>query len=303
MKRMRQAPGHILLRGIVGLFLLGVWIALGLACAIFWYYERPQPAAVSRTLRPSITYTRHVIAEPLPQIIHVATIDLQEPTLSWSITQPVTTNRNEQPLQAQTVSAYLERTGAVIAVNGDYFHPGHFNSPFDYAPHSGEPVDVKGFARVDGVTYSYTLEDRPMLVRTPSGTVMEPEVPSDAQTVLSGYPWLVHNGNVLSDSQAPSYWKNREPRTAVGLSQDRRYLYLVVCDGSQPQYAEGLTLPELAAFLHQIGAYQGFNLDGGGSSAMVVDGWFGAHAVNAPIHSYVPGWQRPVGNHLGIFAQ
>ncbi len=45
------------------------------------------------------------------------------------------------------------------------------------------------------------------------------------------------------------------------------------------------------------------NLDGGGSSTMVVAGRDGqSRVLNSPIDNYIPGRERPVANHLGIFA-
>jgi hypothetical protein len=45
-------------------------------------------------------------------------------------------------------------------------------------------------------------------------------------------------------------------------------------------------------------------MDGGGSSTLVFEGLFGtSKVVNSPIHGSIPGWERPVGNHLGIFAK
>ncbi|MDP0501171.1 MAG: phosphodiester glycosidase family protein [Verrucomicrobiota bacterium JB022] len=302
-RRHWSLPG-ILARGFVGLALLGVWALMGVASAVFWYYERPQPPAVSRVVEPGITYTRHVIEGPLPQVIHVATIDLHHPGISWSITRPLTTEQGRPPLLAQTVEEYAKASGAAVALNGDYFTPWHFHSPFDYYPRSGDPVDVNGFAIWGGQLYASTVEERPILVQMHTGeTVISSEIPAGSLLAISGYPWLVIDDQPLQEADAPTYWLDRNPRSALGLSEDGRFLYLVANDGRQPGYSAGLTLPELAAFLHELGAYRAFNLDGGGSTALVMGGWFGPHAVNSPVHSYIPGWQRPVANHLGVFVE
>jgi hypothetical protein len=45
-------------------------------------------------------------------------------------------------------------------------------------------------------------------------------------------------------------------------------------------------------------------LDGGGSTALVIsDGQDGFRLLNRPIHNRLPGRERPVGNHLGVFAE
>jgi exopolysaccharide biosynthesis protein len=50
-----------------------------------------------------------------------------------------------------------------------------------------------------------------------------------------------------------------------------------------------------------LGAQYAMNLDGGGSSALVVEGPDRLPRVlNSPIDNLIPGRQRPVANHLGI---
>ena len=92
-----------------------------------------------------------------------------------------------------------------------------------------------------------------------------------------------------------------DPRTAIGINRNGRYLYLVVVDGRQPFYSEGATFTDLANLLIGQGAFIGMSLDGGGSSTMVIEGANGEPVIlNSPIDNYIPGRERPVGNHLGI---
>ena len=92
------------------------------------------------------------------------------------------------------------------------------------------------------------------------------------------------------------------PRTAIGYSRNGKFLYIVVVDGRQPFYSEGVTLAELAQLMLNLGAHDAMNLDGGGSSALVVRGADGSPRVlNSPIDLYIPGRERPVANHLGIY--
>ena len=50
------------------------------------------------------------------------------------------------------------------------------------------------------------------------------------------------------------------------------------------------------------GAHMAMSMDGGGSSTMVIEGDDGLPEIlNSPIDNYIPGRERPVGNHLGIY--
>jgi exopolysaccharide biosynthesis protein len=58
----------------------------------------------------------------------------------------------------------------------------------------------------------------------------------------------------------------------------------------------------LAELLKAQGAYYAMSLDGGGSSTLVTEDNDGKPRIlNSPIDNYIPGRERPVGNHLGIY--
>jgi exopolysaccharide biosynthesis protein len=114
---------------------------------------------------------------------------------------------------------------------------------------------------------------------------------------VSGDRMLVDKGKRIQNLESQSV----EPRSAAGLNQNGRWLFLVVIDGRQPGYSEGATFPELADFLISLGAYTGLNLDGGGSSAIVVESALGGPFVlNSPIEGGIPGNESAVANHLGF---
>ena len=71
---------------------------------------------------------------------------------------------------------------------------------------------------------------------------------------------------------------------------------MVVVDGRQAGYSEGMTLPELARLFESLGATDAINLDGGGSSSLALSG----ELANSPIHTSIPGRERPVANHFGL---
>jgi exopolysaccharide biosynthesis protein len=119
-------------------------------------------------------------------------------------------------------------------------------------------------------------------------------------SIVSGAPVLVRDGRIDIDAATEGAvdpadlsfgyaWANtREPRTMAGIDAQGR-LILATVDGRQPGVSQGFTLEEEAEFLRSLGAVQAMNLDGGGSSAMAVDG----KLVNVP--SDATG-ERPVGD-------
>jgi exopolysaccharide biosynthesis protein len=92
----------------------------------------------------------------------------------------------------------------------------------------------------------------------------------------------------------------RHPRSAAGIAPDNRFLYLLVIDGRRPG-SVGTTEAETALLLRSLGAAEGINFDGGGSSALALrypDGKI--RAVNTPIHHQIPGKERGVAGCLGV---
>jgi hypothetical protein len=113
-----------------------------------------------------------------------------------------------------------------------------------------------------------------------------------AVDVLGGNPVLIAGGAIqTADVDGTDAFSQRQPRTAVGVTTDGRML-LVVVDGRQPGYSVGMSLGELAELMNSLGARNAFNLDGGGSSAMFVNG----QRVNRPSDGY----ERGVGSALVV---
>lgn len=102
-----------------------------------------------------------------------------------------------------------------------------------------------------------------------SGSSLAPFYPKEA---VGGRPALLRDsvalGAVDTEGQA-SFNVGRNPRTAAGISRNGRRLTLVVVDGRQMPYSDGMSLRELANLMLALGARDAINLDGGGSSTLV----------------------------------
>ena len=103
---------------------------------------------------------------------------------------------------------------------------------------------------------------------------------------FTGYNWAYECGSwILKDYEivAPEKdgWvgtmQTRVPRTAVGIKGDGTVLILVA-DGRQKGFSDGLTGKELGQKLLDLGVKDAVNLDGGASSEMIVEG----KIVNSP---------------------
>ncbi len=279
-------------------YLLIVLVLMAIFTGGFLVYNHGRPLQIpsKERLFTGVDYARKVVLSPRPMVIHVITIDLRTKGLRFLVTPP-DANGSQYPLRARTTSQFMREFGVQIAVNGDGFSPWWSRSPADYYPHMGDPVRPRGDTASRGKVYWTSTENVPTLFIT-SHNQMSFDAPHKPFNAISGEYLLVMGGDPIPDLDNST----TQPRTAIGYSKSGRYLYLVVVDGRQPLYSEGITLSELANLMISLGAQYAMNLDGGGSSTMVVEGKDGQPRIlNSPIDNYIPGRERPVADHLGIY--
>jgi len=146
--------------------------------------------------------------------------------------------------------------------------------------------------------WPYAFEDRPIVAK---GQDTVPTIYSlndiawkwwKMRTAVGGGPVLIHDGKIRITTREEQLFPDsnpngeRNPRTAMGYTRDGHLIILVV-QGRTPGVAAGATLQQEAQLLLQLGCYEALNLDGGGSSCMLVNG-------RETIHPSDREGQRPV---------
>jgi hypothetical protein len=97
------------------------------------------------------------------------------------------------------------------------------------------------------------------------------ETSDDVIESVGGSPILVREGKRWFADAGDDFTNGRHPRTLVGWTGDGDVL-LVTADGRQPGVSVGMSLTDAADFLLGMGAVDGINLDGGGSTTFVANG-------------------------------
>lgn len=245
--------------------MLRCWaIAVGLSCLGMTSrglaQERPREVGdaidVWSEPNPGIRYLDRRMTTPCR--VHAVLVSLDAP----GVHVVATTHRQRW----RTVSSYADQAHVQVAVNGGF-----------WALAQG----ARGLAAGGGVIWPNNAELDPELgeliidrdghasLHAP-GEVISPEDMENISEAVSGRPWLVHQGTLVTDTlDAFETANDRAPRTAAGLSRDGHVLYLAVVDGRQPE-SRGMTLYEMGRLMAELGAYEAMNLDGGASSEMVV---------------------------------
>lgn len=102
-----------------------------------------------------------------------------------------------------------------------------------------------------------------------------------ARDIVSAGPLLLWKGKRIEEPAKESiskvFFLARHPRTAAGVRADGTLVFVTV-DGRQPETSVGMSIPELTDLMLELGCVSAMNLDGGGSTTMVIDG----KVVNSP---------------------
>jgi hypothetical protein len=221
--------------------------------------------------------------------VRAVRIDLREPTIDFLVTPRIGNGTNAWA--ARTTSEFLSEFKCQVALNGSIFDV--------FAKKRGDPIHVEGLSLSRGDFYQSTNLWDALLISTNrrAWVAHSPEGAHGAWNGLSGFYALLVDGRNFGTST------KLHPRSAVGVTRNERYLILMAVDGRQPGYSESASTAETAEWMRKLGAYNALNLDGGGSTALVIEGVDGAPVVlNRPCGP-PPGTERRVANHLGVFAQ
>jgi len=225
----------------------------------------------------------------------------------------------------QTTGAWAQDVGAVVATNGDFYRTGPLRVygqavgdgvAWPRAQTGTDPAYMGewywqdyGYIAFgpDWADFSHTglvkRTDPAAVEGWAAGRVVD-TAPPGTLSLVSGFPELVTEGRavVCADPTTNTCFRDRSdmrdrnPRTAMGLTEDRGTFILLVVDGRTNSSA-GMYGTELADTMAQLGAWQAFNLDGGGSSQLWVRGQGYLNDVDGNNNG---SGTRAVANHWGI---
>lgn len=131
--------------------------------------------------------------------------------------------------------------------------------------------------------WPYAFEDHPVIAK---GADTIPSIYSlndvewkwwKMRTAVGGGPVLIHDGKIRITDREEQLFPgegrdgDHHPRTAMGYTRDGRLIVLAI-QGRTPGVAAGATLEEEARILRDLNCYEALNLDGGGSTCLLVNG-------------------------------
>jgi len=241
-------------------------------------------------------------------VMYCLRVDLQDPDIRLLPTPRLTNfSQGSRETAGMTVSRFVENHGLQVAVNANFF------DPQEYYLAEGTPMYVSGLQVSEGKVVSpqntaertasvlFDVANRATVVHT-----NWPAVPTIGvySAVTGDYPVVVKGVNIGRQYlNRPGFIHDTNPRTAIGVSLDRRFLYLLCIDGRQ-SHSTGAYDFETGAWMLLVGAYDAVNMDGGGSATMAMESSTGESVrINLPSAVADSGKERTVGSHFGVFAK
>jgi exopolysaccharide biosynthesis protein len=244
------------------------------------------------TIAPGIRYiTLNTGAPAGPVTVDVLEID----TSNENVTVKTALAGSYGSFGLAPVSELVSRSGAIAGVNG-VFHASD-GTPLGLIIVDGRPKSLPIMARTAmGITRDGRILIDNVSIDT-AGNLIPDWLGEGVVYAIGGGPRLVRDGKVsvtaIEEQFKADVATGRAPRTAVGVTGDGKLL-LIAVTGRQAYHSIGVTLEELAGIALELGAKDAMNLDGGGSSTMVVRDY----VMNTPSD----GRERKVADAILVFA-
>ena len=189
----------------------------------------------------------------------VLEVDLKEAHLTMKASSPNEEGKLKTKQQMTLQALAYDKPGSRVlaAVNGDFFAKD--GTPQGIYYRNG--TCLKGTMTDNVCTFFAITKSKKAII----GSYDEYDsYKEDIQEAVGGRVRLMTNGNVL-----PQTVTALEPRTAIGVTDDN-VVYILVADGRNFWYSNGMRYAEMGAVMKALGAKNAINLDGGGSSTFII---------------------------------
>lgn len=213
------------------------------------------------TLAPGVQALemRILSATGLAVKMFVLEVDLKEAHLTMKASSPNEEGKLKTKQQMTLQALAYDKPGSRVlaAVNGDFFAKD--GTPQGIYYRNG--TCLKGTMTDNVCTFFAITKSKKAII----GSYDEYDsYKEDIQEAVGGRVRLMTNGNVL-----PQTVTALEPRTAIGVTDDN-VVYILVADGRNFWYSNGMRYAEMGAVMKALGAKNAINLDGGGSSTFII---------------------------------
>lgn len=216
-----------------------------------------------------------------PTTIHILEVDLNNSRIKLKAGTPNNSPIFSKQVVTDIAAAQDKSNNRVIAaINGDFFNTT-----------TGEPQSIlfkngtaiKPYFRLCALCTFLSIDDAGKATIASKDRIIDT---TKIKESIGGFHVLIKDSAKVMQGDL-----SVEPRSAVGVTAGN-VVYFLVVDGRQPTYSNGMSFAQLSNVFFALGVKDAINLDGGGSTTLVVKDGTGWKVRNRPSG----GTQRAVAN-------
>ncbi len=214
----------------------------------------------------------HLYYKDYPLVLHAVKIDLTNPKLKVVTTEADMFRKKDMKVKRETTKSFAKRNNTILAVNAAFFRVKSYLFT-SYAKVLGlhiskgkilNPIDKKfdvAYFFNDGNVLLLNYEDSFEFIGNDKKYKIE-----DIKVAVGGHKIILKNGKHINKLN----YKPEDSRTCIGLSKDKKILYILFIEAENKQKSRGVTYDQTYFFMKKLGASDALQLDGGGSSSLII---------------------------------
>lgn len=240
-----------------------------------------QPSASAkiqwRSLSPGID-AADIIDPQFPLIVHIVKIDLCNPAISVITSEPALFTNSQGRIRGETTRDFAQRHNTIVAFNAAPFKT---NSLLFSIYRTIVGIHITDFRRMSmpheryGALLFYADKTARII-----DAQTEDLLPTDVRHAVGGFWTILRNGSIV-----PQKLHRRDSRTAVGIADNGKTLFIAAVEGENKRKSQGLSFAETAMLMRELGIDDALQLDGGSSSTLVLQE-NGEQHITAPTRSW-----------------
>lgn len=211
-------------------------------------------------LAQGIEYARIEYRE-VPLSVAVLKADLRNENVEIVNTPPHRFGKKSGTVYPETVMRFAKRENTEAALNACFFK---YRTPLDYVYeplgihiHRGEVLN-KPLPKLSALFFT---KDRKIIITAKQDAG---SIPQGAVYAVSGFNKILENGKIIADG------KLRDSRTIAGIDGGGQILFILFAEGENKRRSIGMSIEEAAFFMRKLGVSDAIQLDGGGSSTLII---------------------------------
>lgn len=212
------------------------------------------------------------INKDYPLRYHCIRIDLTSPELTIVTYPDLDTSFKDSFFSALSAEAFCQKTDCIIALNAAPFELKNFRlKKLSYLSSKRKIVGIHNVQKkqLSPPVERYSAIGFKKDVQGFKGKIFSSQLPDmicDFDFVFGGFFTILKDYEINN-----SFKKINNSRTALGLSEDGRILFILAVEGENHLQSSGLSYPECAQIMLALGASDALQMDGGGSTSLYIN--------------------------------